>query len=195
ADARLARGCRPARRAAGLDVPLRHRVDGERRPLGGRALADAGRPGAAPAAGALRDALLDGGAVRRPGEPTPVPAARRDAGAAHGRQAADTRARVAAAAGDPRDVRLQGREVGQAGALRRRADARLLGAARLRRRRLGRPVERAVTVRERPQRPRVSRFSRTERALHWLLAVCFFVLLATGLALYLPSLANVVDRP
>jgi formate dehydrogenase subunit gamma len=42
---------------------------------------------------------------------------------------------------------------------------------------------------------RIARFSATERALHWLLAGSFFVLLGSGLALYLPSLANVVDRP
>jgi formate dehydrogenase subunit gamma len=48
----------------------------------------------------------------------------------------------------------------------------------------------------RAARPRrIARFSRTERALHWLLAGSFFVLLGSGLALYLPSLANVVDRP
>jgi formate dehydrogenase subunit gamma len=50
-------------------------------------------------------------------------------------------------------------------------------------------------VSERPPSPRLQRFSRTERAAHWLLAVSFFVMLATGLALSLPSLADVVDRP
>ena len=34
----------------------------------------------------------------------------------------------------------------------------------------------------------VFRFTRTERALHWTHAVAFFVLLATGVALYVPSL-------
>ncbi len=33
----------------------------------------------------------------------------------------------------------------------------------------------------------VKRFSRTERALHWVHAIGFFVLLATGLVLYLPA--------
>jgi formate dehydrogenase subunit gamma len=42
---------------------------------------------------------------------------------------------------------------------------------------------------------RIRRFSRTERLAHWLLAVCFFVLLGSGLALYLPSLAGHVARP
>jgi formate dehydrogenase subunit gamma len=42
----------------------------------------------------------------------------------------------------------------------------------------------------------VRRFSRTERVLHWVNAVGFFLLLATGLILYLPSLAaDVGDRP
>jgi formate dehydrogenase subunit gamma len=40
----------------------------------------------------------------------------------------------------------------------------------------------------------VRRFSRTERALHWANAVGFFALLATGLILYLPSLAVRVGR-
>jgi formate dehydrogenase subunit gamma len=42
----------------------------------------------------------------------------------------------------------------------------------------------------------VRRFSRTERVLHWVNALGFFLLLATGLILYLPSLAaDVGDRP
>ena len=40
----------------------------------------------------------------------------------------------------------------------------------------------------------VRRFSRTERTLHWANALGFFVLLATGLILYLPSLAVLVGR-
>lgn len=40
----------------------------------------------------------------------------------------------------------------------------------------------------------VRRFSRTERALHWVNAAGFFVLLASGLVLYLPSLASAVGR-
>lgn len=40
----------------------------------------------------------------------------------------------------------------------------------------------------------VRRFSRTERALHWANAIGFFVLLGTGLILYLPSLAVLVGR-
>jgi formate dehydrogenase subunit gamma len=39
------------------------------------------------------------------------------------------------------------------------------------------------------------RFSKTERTLHWVHAAAFFVLLATGLVLYLPSLDFVGHRP
>ncbi len=41
---------------------------------------------------------------------------------------------------------------------------------------------------------RIVRFSRTERALHWVHASAFVILLSTGLALYLPSLAELVGR-
>jgi formate dehydrogenase subunit gamma len=42
----------------------------------------------------------------------------------------------------------------------------------------------------------VSRFTRTERAAHWAHAIAFFVLLGTGLALYLPALSEAVsNRP
>jgi formate dehydrogenase subunit gamma len=40
----------------------------------------------------------------------------------------------------------------------------------------------------------VRRFSKTERTLHWVNALAFFFLLATGLILYLPSLAVLVGR-
>jgi formate dehydrogenase subunit gamma len=41
---------------------------------------------------------------------------------------------------------------------------------------------------------RLPRFSRTERALHWVHASSFLVLLGSGLCLYLPSLAELVGR-
>ena len=42
----------------------------------------------------------------------------------------------------------------------------------------------------------IARFSRTERTLHWVNALGFLFLLATGLILYLPSLSVAVgDRP
>ena len=40
----------------------------------------------------------------------------------------------------------------------------------------------------------VTRFSRTERTLHWVHAGAFLVMLATGLILYLPSLSGAVGR-
>ena len=69
-----------------------------------------------------------------------------------------------------------------------RARHRLLGAIRLRQRRLGRPLERI-----RDMKPGyVRRFSRVERLLHWVNALGFFFLLATGLILYLPSISILV---
>jgi formate dehydrogenase subunit gamma len=41
---------------------------------------------------------------------------------------------------------------------------------------------------------RLERFSGTERALHWVHATAFLILLGTGLCLYLPSLAEIVGR-
>ena len=40
----------------------------------------------------------------------------------------------------------------------------------------------------------IRRFSRTERTLHWVNALCFLWLLVTGLILYLPSLSVLVQR-
>jgi hypothetical protein len=40
----------------------------------------------------------------------------------------------------------------------------------------------------------VERFSRTERAVHWIHASAFFVLLGTGLVLYVPRLSALVAR-
>lgn len=40
----------------------------------------------------------------------------------------------------------------------------------------------------------IRRFSRTERALHWIHASVFFVLLGTGLVLYVPRLSTLVAR-
>ena len=45
-----------------------------------------------------------------------------------------------------------------------------------------------------PSTAYLRRFSRTERALHWIYASAFFVLLATGLVLYLPRLSELVGR-
>ncbi len=67
----------------------------------------------------------------------------------------------------------------------------LLGAARLRHRRVGRALEWLLgAVSHRPA------IHRAPSALaHWLLAGTFFVMLGSGLALYLPSLSNIVARP
>src|SRR5205814_5218812 len=45
-----------------------------------------------------------------------------------------------------------------------------------------------------PESPRLPRFTRTERSLHWVHAGAFLILLASGLCLYLPSLAELVGR-
>jgi formate dehydrogenase subunit gamma len=45
-----------------------------------------------------------------------------------------------------------------------------------------------------PSPRRLARFSRTERAVHWVYAAAFVVLLGSGLCLYLPSLAEAVGR-
>ena len=42
--------------------------------------------------------------------------------------------------------------------------------------------------------PRLLRFTRTERTLHWVHASAFFALLATGLILYVPSLSIWISR-
>src|SRR3954469_22139982 len=45
-----------------------------------------------------------------------------------------------------------------------------------------------------PEPLRVRRFNRTERAVHWVHAAAFLVLLGSGLCLYLPSLAEAIGR-
>src|SRR5207253_9002078 len=45
-----------------------------------------------------------------------------------------------------------------------------------------------------PSLVRLPRFSRTERTVHWVHASAFLVLLASGLCLYLPRLAELVGR-
>ena len=41
---------------------------------------------------------------------------------------------------------------------------------------------------------RLARWTRTERAVHWVHATAFFILLGSGLCLYLPSLSELVSR-
>jgi formate dehydrogenase subunit gamma len=43
-------------------------------------------------------------------------------------------------------------------------------------------------------RRRVLRFTRTERAIHWVHAAAFFVLLGSGLVLYVPALSEAIAR-
>ena len=45
------------------------------------------------------------------------------------------------------------------------------------------------------ERARIRRFGLAERAAHWLVAVTTLVMTVSGLALYLPSLADYVARP
>lgn len=47
---------------------------------------------------------------------------------------------------------------------------------------------------ERPDDGLIRRFSPTERTFHWVHAVAFFVMLATGLVLYLPPLSEAIGR-
>jgi formate dehydrogenase subunit gamma len=49
-------------------------------------------------------------------------------------------------------------------------------------------------VSEKPTSKYIRRFSRTERALHWIHASAFFVLLGSGLVLYVPRLSEAVAR-
>jgi formate dehydrogenase subunit gamma len=45
-----------------------------------------------------------------------------------------------------------------------------------------------------PEPRRLPRYGRTERAVHWVHAAAFTILLGTGLCLYLPSLAEAIGR-
>ncbi|MDP9285721.1 MAG: cytochrome b/b6 domain-containing protein [Actinomycetota bacterium] len=45
-----------------------------------------------------------------------------------------------------------------------------------------------------PESRRLPRFGRTERAVHWVHALAFMLLLGTGLCLYVPSLSELVSR-
>ena len=46
----------------------------------------------------------------------------------------------------------------------------------------------------RPSERRLARWTLTERAVHWVHAAAFLILLGSGLCLYLPSLAELVSR-
>src|SRR3984957_7972696 len=54
----------------------------------------------------------------------------------------------------------------------------------------------AVHASRRPRPRYIERFTLTERLLHWVHAAAFFVLLGSGLVLYLPALSTTfADRP
>jgi hypothetical protein len=53
----------------------------------------------------------------------------------------------------------------------------------------------ASTVVPRVSRKRILRFTRTERAAHWVLAATFFAMLFTGLCLSVSSFEGILDRP
>ena len=203
ADAPLRRAARAAEGRAGLDLPLRHRLDGEERPLGRRAdratcsrtrrrsarrtRCGSSRPRSRTTTSsrssrpALHDVML---AYEMDGKPLPR---------VHG---APLRLVIPEMYGY-KNVKWVSRIE-----LVPKAGQRLLGGARLRPRRLGRPLQRvrhmsasqSADARAAPDGSAVRRFSRTERALHWANALGFFVLLASGLVLYLPSLAVAVGR-
>src|SRR5262249_3487451 len=183
------RAARPPEGRAGLDVPLRHRVEREECSLGRRAAQRRASAGASAPERPRARVRLGREAVRRLADGRAGGAARRDARLRDGRQSAVARARRPRQARDPGDVRLQERQVAGRDQPRPACAGRILGAARLRPRRLGRTLERVRHVTR-----YVRRFSRTERTLHWANAIGFFVLLATGLILYLPRLVVVGGR-
>ena len=141
-DVHVRAAARAPAREPDLDVPLRHRLDGQERALGRRA--HVRRAGVvAPDAGRRRAAVrLRREPVRRLSDDAAGVAARRDARLRDGREAAAARARRAAPPDDPGDVRLQEREVAAADQSRRRTGGGVLGAARVRPGRVGRPLER-----------------------------------------------------
>ena len=181
---------------AGLDLPLRHRLGRRQRPLGRRPLPRPARGGGPlPQADALhfvsaekpyddylemrqvslRDVML---AYEMDGKPLPQE---------HG---APVRVVIPEMYGYKNVKWVERIE------LVARPGSGLLGTARLRRQRLGRTLERLWLARPTPPaRPRyVERFTLTERLLHWVHASAFFVLLGSGLVLYLPSLSTAVAR-
>src|SRR5947208_9908822 len=141
ADADLRPADRPPAGRADLDLPLRHRLDGQERPLDRCPLPAALRPRAA---AALRDGgslCLDGTPLRRLAHARAATAAGRHARAGARPPAALAAPRRAGTRDPAGDVRLQGRQVADEDGVRRQAAARLLGAARLRPERLGGALE------------------------------------------------------
>ena len=120
--AELRRAARAAEGDAGLDLPLRHRLEREERALGRRADHRHLRPRATGAGSGRARVRLRGVSVRRLPHDEAGAAPRRDARVRDGRQAAAARARRTAAARDPRDVRLQERQVAEPDRARAQAE-------------------------------------------------------------------------
>ena len=92
------------------------------------------------------------------------------------------------------DVRLQVDQVARQHRGHQRPPTRLLGGLRLRRRRVGRQVERPRRRAGLMAAPRVQRFDPVERALHWVNAALLLALLFTGLAMYWSPMSQLIGR-
>ena len=168
---------RAAARPPGLDVPLRHGLDGQERPLVGRAASAPARP---------RGAAADGPAIRFVSAEEPYndsltleQALLPDVmlGARARRAAAVPAARRAGPDRDPGDVRLQGRQVAERDRAARRASRPGTGKGSATTRTPGSGGRMATA-----EQLRLPRFTRTERAVHWVHAAAFLVLLGTASA-------------
>ena len=163
----------------------------EQRALGGHPAADDHRPRAPEAGREVRHAAVARDALRRPGLARAVPRARRDARAQHMDGKPLTRSH-----GAPLRLVLPSmygyKNVKWVRELRfdADADARLLGAARLRHRRLGRQVERLWLERAASS---ASRAPSARRTGCW--PSTFFVMLFTGLCLSVSAFEGILDRP
>ena len=194
----LRRAARAAEGRAGLDLPLRDRLDRRRTSAGAASASTTCSARRGPLPQAQRAALrLGREALRRLPRAAPGRASRRDARLRDGRQAAPPRARRARARRDPGDVRLQERQVGRADRRSSRSRARATGSSAATTSTPGsgaRTAMASATYAARPRPRYVERFTLTERLLHWVHASAFFVLLGSGLVLYLPSLSTAVAR-
>ena len=130
------------------------------------------------------------GALQRLAHARAGAAARRDARPRHGRQAALAPARLARARRDPGDVRLQGRQVADADRARRPPADRLLGRPRLRPERVGRAAPMATARPDAGSTAGRAPSARCTGCMPPPSASCS----ASGLCLYLPSLAEAVSR-
>ena len=123
------------------------------------------------------------------------------------RQGALGRARRAGPALRRADVRIQVDQVAGRHRAREERRAGLLGAAGLRRRRVGRPLQRSrrrrhmsgrtqPTVLEERERLNATlvRFDRTERIVHWVTATLVITLMLTGAAMYAGPVSTLVGR-